>query len=61
MKVLLLVDDADEQTLYRHHLEAGVEDLTVVAHAPSRQGPLPSGDQEPIKGSGRLSARPMPS
>ena len=41
MKVLLLVDDADEQTLYRHHLEAGVEDLHVVAHAPATQGPLP--------------------
>lgn len=40
MKVLLIVDDAQERALYRHHLETGVDDLTVAAHAPAEHGPL---------------------
>jgi hypothetical protein len=40
MKVLLIVNDPQERALYRHHLEAGVDDLEVAAHAPAEQGEL---------------------
>jgi tRNA A-37 threonylcarbamoyl transferase component Bud32 len=41
MKVLLLVDDAQERMLYQHHLETGIDALQVDAHVPIEQGPLP--------------------